>query len=410
MKIWTPFCVLLLTACAATPDPSEATETGGSRNGTTSEGSSAGKSNPGNKGGGGGASNASGSTAGAAGSDETGNESGGHAEAAGSSGAGGKGGIGGGGHKTGTGGGNTGGGRTGVGGSAEIGGAKTGSDGGSGTGGKAGIGGSTGAGGAKERPDGGGTGGKAGIGGSTGSGGGNTGSGSNHVFLLLGQSNMAGYPKAQDSDKQKNQQIQVLGFDDCSATGRKSDQWDVAVPPLHECFQGAIGPGDWFSKTMISKYPAGDTIWLVPCAFSGEAIATMSKGGTHWDRIVSRAKKGQEKGPIEGMLFHQGESDCGNSQWPSWVNSMYTDLKSALSLTKDVPFLAGELPPDSKCSNHTPLVDKLPSVMGSFTYVISAASLTIDSSDTQWHMHFDHDSQVTFGKRYADTMIKALGL
>ncbi|MGE5784914.1 MAG: sialate O-acetylesterase [Myxococcales bacterium] len=232
----------------------------------------------------------------------------------------------------------------------------------------------------------------------------------NHVFLLLGQSNMAGYPKAQESDKQKNDQIQVLGFDDCSATSRKSDQWAAAAPPLHECFQGAIGPGDWFAKTIIAKYPAGHTIWLVPCALSGQAISVMSKGGSKWDWLVARAKKGQQKGPIEGMLFHQGESDCGNSGWPAKVKQMYTDLKGALGLTKDVPFLAGELPPASKCTNHNPLVNQLPSVIGSNAYVISAQGLNLDPVDTQWYMHIDHDSQVTFGKRYAETMIKALGL
>ena len=98
-----------------------------------------------------------------------------------------------------------------------------------------------------------------------------------HVFLLLGQSNMAGYPKAQDADKVEKPRIKVLGYDNCAATGRQQDKWDVAVPPLHECWNGAIGPGDYFSKTLIDKIPAGDTIGLVPCAISGEKIETFLK-------------------------------------------------------------------------------------------------------------------------------------
>jgi hypothetical protein len=388
MKIWTPLCVFLFAACAATPGD-EPAETAGSHNGSTSQGGAAGTAGSGKEGGSGGESHPSRTAAGAAGSDETGG-AGGHAERGGSTSEGGK---------------------SGTGGAAGKGG-KTGAGGSTGTGGKSGTGGKTGAGGSGTGGSGNGDSGigGSGTGGKAGSDAGTKPTGSNHVFLLLGQSNMAGYPKGQDSDKQKNQQIQVLGFDDCSATGRKKDQWDVAVPPLHECFQGAIGPGDWFSKTIVSKYPAGDTIWLVPNAFSGEAIAKLSKGGSHWDAIVSRAKKGQEKGTIEGMLFHQGESDCGNSSWPGKVKQMYADLKSTLGLTQDVPFLAGELPPTSACSNHNPLVNQLPGLMGSFTYVISSQGLALDPADTQYHMHFDHDSQVTFGKRYADTMIKALGL
>jgi hypothetical protein len=32
-----------------------------------------------------------------------------------------------------------------------------------------------------------------------------------------------------------------------------------------------------------------------------------------------------------------------------------------------------------------------------------------DPADTQWNLHFSRDSVVEFGKRYAQTMIEALG-
>ncbi|MGK3961835.1 sialate O-acetylesterase [Sorangium sp. So ce118] len=54
-----------------------------------------------------------------------------------------------------------------------------------------------------------------------------------HVFLLLGQSNMAGYPEASNADKTENPRIEVLGFDDCAGTGRVEGQWGIAAPPLH---------------------------------------------------------------------------------------------------------------------------------------------------------------------------------
>jgi hypothetical protein len=228
------------------------------------------------------------------------------------------------------------------------------------------------------------------------------------VFLLLGQSNMAGYPKAQDSDKVKNTRIQVLGFDDCAATGRKQDKWDVAVPPLHECWNGAVGIGDWFAKTIIDKIPAGDTIGLVPCAISGEKIETFMKvGGSKYSWIIQRAKAAQQAGgTIDGMLFHQGESNCGDSAWPGKVNTFVTDLRTDLGLG-NVPFVAGELVPTGNCSQQNPLIDKLPSVVSN-AYVVSAKDLVLDPADTEWHLHFDHDSEVKFGKRYAETMTNAL--
>lgn len=230
-----------------------------------------------------------------------------------------------------------------------------------------------------------------------------------HVFLLLGQSNMAGYPKAEAADKVEDPRVLVLGFDDNAALGRKKDQWDVACPPLHDAWSNAIGPGDYFGKTMIQKVPAGDTIGLVPCAISGEKIETfMKSGGSKYNWIINRAKLAQQKGGIiEGIIFHQGESNNGDSSWPGKVNTLVQDIKKDLGLG-DIPFIAGELLYSGGCAGHNTQVNKLPSVVKN-CYVVSASGLTVDPSDSQWRLHFSHDSQVTLGKRYAEKMIQALG-
>jgi hypothetical protein len=229
-----------------------------------------------------------------------------------------------------------------------------------------------------------------------------------HVFLLLGQSNMAGYPKAEAADKVEDARVRVLGYDECAATGRHKDAWASASPPLHECWNGAIGPGDYFAKTLLGTIPDGATIGLVPCAISGEKIETFMKaGGSKYDWIISRAKLAQQAGGvIDGILFHQGESNCGDGSWPGKVKTLVSDLKADLGL-KDVPFLAGELAPNGNCANHNPLVNQLPGLITN-GHVVSAQGLTVDPADTQWHLHFDHASQVTFGKRYAQAMISAL--
>lgn len=228
-----------------------------------------------------------------------------------------------------------------------------------------------------------------------------------HVFLLLGQSNMAGYPKAQASDKVKDNRILVLGYDNNPSIGRQKDKWDVACPPLHEAWNGAVGPGDWFAKTLINKVPSGDTIGLVPCAISGEKIQTFMKGGSKYNWIIQRAKQAQAKGGvIEGIIFHQGESNCGDPNWPNNVNKLVTDLRTDLNLG-NVPFIAGELLRTGNCSSHNVLVNKIPSVVKN-SYVVSSEGLVVDPQDT-WNLHFSHDSQVTLGKRYAEKMQKALG-
>lgn len=229
-----------------------------------------------------------------------------------------------------------------------------------------------------------------------------------HCFLLLGQSNMAGYPKAQDSDKAEDPRVLVLGYDNNSALGRVTDQWDEACPPLHEAWNGAIGPGDWFGKTLIQKVPEGDTVGLIPCAISGEKIETfMKSGGSKYNWIINRAKLAQQKGGIiEGIIFHQGESNSGDTSWPGKVKTLVEDLRKDLNLG-NVPFLAGELLYSGPCAGHNTLVNQLPSIISN-CYVVSANGLVVDSADTQYRLHFGHDSQVTFGKRYAEKMIQAL--
>jgi hypothetical protein len=160
---------------------------------------------------------------------------------------------------------------------------------------------------------------------------------------------------------------------------------------------------------LLDVIPEGDTIGLVPSAISGERIEAFLKvGGTRYDRLIQRARLAQEAGGvIEGILFHQGESNSGDPSWPGKVNTLVTDLRTDLGLGT-VPFLAGELLYTGGTAGHNTLVNQLPAVV-SDAYVISANGLVVDPADTQWNLHFDHDSQVEFGKRYARQMIEALG-
>ena len=230
-----------------------------------------------------------------------------------------------------------------------------------------------------------------------------------HVFLLLGQSNMAGYPQALPQDKVKDERVLVLGFDDNPAIGRRKDEWDVACPPLHDNWSNALGPGDYFGKTMIEHVPDGGTIGLIPCAISGERIETfMKSGGSRYNWIVQRARIAQQSGGIiKGIIFHQGESNNGDPSWPNKVKTLVEDLRTDLNLG-EVPFIAGELLYSGGCAGHNTLVNQLPSVISN-CYVVSANGLVVDPSDTAWKLHFSRDSQVILGKRYAEKMIEALG-
>jgi hypothetical protein len=260
----------------------------------------------------------------------------------------------------------------------------------------------------------------AGAGGTAGKGGGGAGGAdpSFYVFLLIGQSNMEGMPQPEAQDRVENTRVKVLAYDNCSNLGRTVDQWYTASPPLHSCYAG-VGPGDYFAKRLAAAFPT-KTIGLVPCGIAGVDIDFFRKNvvsarrgefrippDNHWagayEWVIERARLAQRSGVIRGMLFHQGESDNGNSQWLGKVQSMVNDLRADLGIG-NVPFLAGELLYGGCCAGHNTLVNQLPSQITN-AFAISASGLA--GSD---QAHFDLAGQRTFGTRYGDKMVEVGGL
>jgi hypothetical protein len=244
------------------------------------------------------------------------------------------------------------------------------------------------------------------------------------VYLLIGQSNMAGGADTEPADHEEDERILVLGYDDCAQTGRVYNEWDEAAPPLHACWSNGIGPGDYFAKTLIDALPEGDTIGLVPCAIPGVDIDFFVKGvvsarrdefaippDDHWDSaydwVIERAELAQAAGGvIDGIIFHQGESDSGEpnlSLWTDKVKGMVEDLRADLG-GEAFPFVAGELLYSGCCGGMNTIVNQLPDSIPN-SYVVSAEGLNgVDA------YHFDAPGVRTIGQRYGEAMIGALGL
>ncbi|AUX40961.1 uncharacterized protein SOCE26_023630 [Sorangium cellulosum] len=260
-----------------------------------------------------------------------------------------------------------------------------------------------------------------GGGATSGTGGGGTGGApadnANMVFLLIGQSNMEGVPQPQAEDKVENPRVKVLAYDNCTNVGRTYNEWYTASPPLHSCGAG-VGPGDYFARTLAEAYPTAN-IWLVPNAINGVDIDFFRKGvrssrrgefrippDDHWNGayewVIERARLGQEKGTIRGIIFHQGESDSGQQAWLDKVAGMVSDLRSDLELG-EVPFIAGELLYSGCCRGHNTIVNQIPGRIPN-SFVVSAEGLAAMDQ-----YHFDLAGQRTLGRRYGETMLEALG-
>jgi hypothetical protein len=237
------------------------------------------------------------------------------------------------------------------------------------------------------------------------------------VFLLFGQSNMWGVPLPQQQDLAINPRVEVLTTQACNRHG--NNQWVPAQPPLHGCVgapgtngQGpGVGPGDYFGKAIADAFPQ-DTILLVPAAVPGVSINTFQPGQQNYTNLLNRARMAQQRGPIAGMIFHQGESDSGQQDWPTRVKNTVDRLRADLGIG-EVPFVAGELlySPAGCCGNgHNPLINQLPNIISNAAVARADGFTPVPASvDTFGNLHFDLASQREFGRRYAQAMLQLLG-
>jgi hypothetical protein len=227
-----------------------------------------------------------------------------------------------------------------------------------------------------------------------------------HIFMLMGQSNMAGVARSEASDRNTDERLKVWG-----GCNQEAGQWNLANPPLSDCPGGSginlstsVDPGIWFAKTLLKKLPANHTIGLVGTAESGEKIETFLTGGKHHAAIMSKiaAVKTAEHARFAGVIFHQGESNNTQGTWPELVVQLYDEVKAAFGVSYDVPFILGELPAGGCCSAHNPRVHEAAMLLPLGAYVSQEGTMVMDQ------YHFDHDSVVLMGTRYGDKMLEML--
>ena len=123
-----------------------------------------------------------------------------------------------------------------------------------------------------------------------------------HLYLLAGQSNMAGRGKVEAQDKKEYPRLLMLN---------KEQRWVPAVSPMHfDKSIAGVGPGRSFGRVMMEKNP-DVVIGLIPCAAGGSAIETWVPGGYHgqtkshpWDDAIKRTRVAMESGVLKGILWH----------------------------------------------------------------------------------------------------------
>ncbi|MEM8735362.1 MAG: sialate O-acetylesterase [Planctomycetota bacterium] len=165
-----------------------------------------------------------------------------------------------------------------------------------------------------------------------------------HLFVLAGQSNMAGRGRVEAEDKTEDSRILVLG---------PSNQWQVAVDPLHFDKPKIVGVGlaRSFAKDYLDRHP-GVRVGLIPCAVGGSPIRTWEPGALHestgahpFDDCITRVRSAMQSGTLKGILWHQGESDSNQENAPQYERKLARlfDVLRGRFDAPNLPIIVGQM-------------------------------------------------------------------
>jgi hypothetical protein len=227
-----------------------------------------------------------------------------------------------------------------------------------------------------------------------------------HLYLLAGQSNMAGRGVVGEQDRTPHPRVFTLSA---------KDEWVPAAEPLHfDKKVAGVGPGFAFAKAMADANP-DIVIGVIPCAVGGSPLASWQPGTTDaatkttpYDTTIRRAKIAMKDGVLKGILWHQGESDSNEknaNKYGALLEQTLTRMRTDLA-APDACIVVGQLGqhivdknPFAKIVNAE--LENLPRRLPHCGFA-SAEGLKHKGDNT----HFDSPSAREFGKRYAAVMLK----
>ena len=233
------------------------------------------------------------------------------------------------------------------------------------------------------------------------------------LYLLAGQSNMAGRGRLAPQDQRGDERVVALTPD-----GR----WRIAVEPLHadKPEVAGVGPGRSFGVAAADS-AAGRRIGLVPCAVGGSRIAAWQPGAVFeveagrsvrpLDETLRRVAQASAAGRWCGILWHQGESDSNERDAPLYEERLRQLLLSLRTVLGDaqLPVLIGQMGrwPGKPWSAAKAQVDaahqRVAQTLGHAAFV-SAEGLGVHADGLQ--LHFDAAGARELGRRYAEALLR----
>ena len=215
-----------------------------------------------------------------------------------------------------------------------------------------------------------------------------------HVYLLIGQSNMAGRAPVPEEDAGVIPQCYLLNGE---------DEWEPARNPLNRYStvqnprkEQRMNPGYAFARRMLKENESA-SLGLVANARGGSSIEQWNRGTRYYQEALRRTREAAKSGTLKGILWHQGEDNSGEPEgYTEKLNALVTNLREDLK-APNLPFVAGQIYGPEPINEQ---IAALPETTPATGYASSEGLKVMD----RWH--FDAASMKRLGTRYAEAMLK----
>lgn len=225
------------------------------------------------------------------------------------------------------------------------------------------------------------------------------------VFMMAGQSNMAGRGHVEPMDTITSKRILTIN---------KDNRVILAKEPLHfyEPSMSGLDCGISFGKELLKKTPEHVSILLIPTAVGGSTVSQWIGDSIHRNvpllsNFEEKVRLGQKIGTLKGILWLQGESDANNEDIPKYHEKLSQLIGKFRVITgeKNLPILIGAL---GSYSTDKENWEKINHILKD--YVLSDVNTrlipTSDLKDRGDQLHFNAEAQRILGKRFAKAYVE----
>jgi hypothetical protein len=225
------------------------------------------------------------------------------------------------------------------------------------------------------------------------------------LFLLIGQSNMAGRGDLAELP---------LGPDPRLLVHRETG-WETAKEPLHSDprkWAGA-GLGMSFGLTLLSALP-DCTVGLIPCAVGGSPLAQWMPGAPLYEAAVNAWRLAARGEAVAGILWHQGETDGEGEDtartYAARVRAFFPALRRDIG-SPHAPIVVGELGTFLRDSAEIRWSAEVNAALRGLPSELPACACVSSEglSDRGDRLHFGTPSLRILGERYARAWLSLAG-